>query len=398
MQEGELKVGEKPGFAQPGRVRSVDGLRALAFLLVFLFHSWEFAGRPRVPLVTDIVAQNTRPDLFVVLTGFALYLPFALDPSRHERFRAGTYLERRVKRIVLPYYAALALALALPYLLKLVYRVLGSTPEPQQPPAVGDVVSHLTFTHMFFPDYWAGINGSLWTMSLEMQLYLLFPLLVWGVARWGLRALLPAAVAAVAWHVVSPFQGQFPEDFLWGATAIGRLTEFMAGMVAGVVVIRHRARLTPPVLAILATVFVVGYAVATGALGGSPFPFREVGLSLSFGALIILAIGVSPVERVFGSAPVARTGYMAYSLFLVHQPVVYYVSEGLERVVGVPEGHLQLLLLWTVGLAAVGAVGWVFFRWVEEPCIRWSKRAGRPATASGATPPPASSHPDRKNV
>ncbi|MFB9732034.1 acyltransferase family protein [Ornithinimicrobium kibberense] len=381
-----MAVGEKPGFEQRARIPSVDGLRALAFTLVFLFHSWEFAGRPRIPVVTDIVAQNTRPDLFVVLTGFALYLPFALDPSRHGRFRTGAYVERRIKRIVLPYYAALALALVLPYVLKVIYSLLGQAPNPTDPVAWGDVASHLTFTHMFFPEYWAGINGSLWTMSLEMQLYLLFPVVVLLVARWGLWALVPLSAVSVLWHVVTPFGDQWPEDFLWGATAIGRLTEFMAGMVAAVIVMRLRHRLTRRWLLAALVVFVLGYAVATGSLTGGRIPVREVGLSVAFGGLIVLAIGAKPVEAFFGSRPVARLGYMAYSMFLVHQPIVYYFSEGLERVLGVPEGHGELALLWSVGFAVVFVVGWLFFRFIEEPCIRWSKAVAKRPASAASTP------------
>lgn len=76
------------------RIKSVDGLRALAFLLVFAFHSWEFAGKPFVPVISGIVSQNTRPDFFVVLTGFVLFLPFARDPDRARSFVPKSYLTR----------------------------------------------------------------------------------------------------------------------------------------------------------------------------------------------------------------------------------------------------------------------------------------------------------------
>ena len=382
-----IGVGEKPGVNQPGRVRSVDGLRALAFMLVFLFHSWEFSGRPRIPVLTDIISQNTRPDLFVVITGFALFLPFAIDQTRYDRFKVGVYLERRAKRIVLPYYAALALALVLPYLLKVLYNLTGRTASPTEPVAWGDLLSHLTFTHMFFPEYWAGINGSLWTMSLEMQLYLLFPILVLAMARWGVWVLLGAAAISIGWHLLGPLfvSNTFPENFLWGATGIGRLVEFGAGMLAAVIVMRHRDKLTRVPLLIAALLVVLGYAVAvsvrfSGALEW--FPVREIGLSISFCALIVLAIGAAPVEAVFATPLVSRVGYMAYSFFLVHQPIVYYFSELLKRGLGMSDGLVLLAILWTVGLALVFVVGYVLYVLVEEPCIRWSKAAGRRAARS----------------
>lgn len=110
-------------------------------------------GKPADPFVADVIGANTRPDFFVVLTGLALHLPFAMDESRHSRFRTRPYLRRRLRRIVLPYYAALVFALLLPLALKLGYRVLGRAPNAEPFPAVGDLLAHLTFTHLFFPGY-----------------------------------------------------------------------------------------------------------------------------------------------------------------------------------------------------------------------------------------------------
>lgn len=107
------------------RIDSVDGLRALAFALVFAFHTWEFAGRPDVTVVSTVISQNTRPDFFVVLTGFVLFLPFARNPARGATFKARPYLRRRLRRIVLPYYAALALAILLPQSLVVLVRMAG---------------------------------------------------------------------------------------------------------------------------------------------------------------------------------------------------------------------------------------------------------------------------------
>ena len=69
-------------------------------------------------------------------------------------------------------------------------------------PSLGDWLSHLTFSHMFFAEHWSSMNGSLWTMSLEMQLYLLFPLLLIAANRWGVRALVVAIVVSVVFRIV----------------------------------------------------------------------------------------------------------------------------------------------------------------------------------------------------
>jgi peptidoglycan/LPS O-acetylase OafA/YrhL len=360
-------------------------------MLVFLFHSWEFSGRPRIPILTDIVGQNTRPDLFIVITGFVLFLPFARDMDRIHRFQTGEYLRRRLRRIVLPYWAALALALALPLALKAAYALLGKTTNPTPAPDWGDVLAHVTFTHMFFPEYWDGINGSLWTMSLEMQLYLLFPLLILVAARWGMWSLALAVTSSFAYRIAVEILVDgpgFPDQFLWGATAIGRLMEFAAGMAAAVLAMRLRKSFTALNALLTLIVFVGSYIVATASpWSSSAFPVRDTALALGFGSLVILAIGNRWVEAAFAWSPFSSLGYRAYSLFLVHQPVAWYTAEFFKKELGLQEGLVLLLLMWTVGFAAVWLVGSAFFRLIEAPCIRWSRAAKSPYNSRPSVDP-----------
>lgn len=364
--------------AETSRIGSVDGLRAAAFLAVFAFHTWEFAGRPSIPVVSFVVAQNIRPDFFVVLTGFVLYLPFGRDARRLARFATGPWLLRRLRRIVVPYYAALVFAVLLPQVLVAVTRMAGRSSSWRALPDVGAWVSHLTFTHLFFQDWWDSINGSLWTMSLEMQLYLLFPLLVLAVSRWGLRALAAAVVVSVLFRVgvalVVPGPA-FPDQFPWAASGLGRLMEFVAGMAAADAVFRRgwrpgrRAR-----LGLVATMAVLFAVACSGLAADLVVPVRELTLAGLFGCLVVLASTGGAAARIFSWRPLTFLGFRAYSLFLVHQPLAFYVSQGLRTFGGVEDGPGLLLMLWTGGLAVVLAVGMGFYRGVERPCIAWARR------------------------
>jgi len=393
-------VTSAPAGERTERIAAIDGLRALAFLLVFAFHSWQFAGAPDIPVFSTVVAQNIRPDFFVVLTGFVLFLPFARDPSRLERFAARPYLNRRLRRIVLPYYAALAYAILLPQALVVLMKVLGREASWQPWPSVGDVLSHLTFTHMFFPQYWSTINGSLWTMALEMQLYLLFPLVMLAAARWGLRAIFAAIIVSVLFRIgvdLAVGDAGFSVVFLWAASGLGRLTEFACGMLAAVVGFRVAGRVRPPHALAVVAVMVAAYFVATEPFfRGTVLPVRDFGLSVLFGSLIVLVLTVRPVGAVFAWRPVSWLGYRSYSLFLIHQPTLWYTSEFLQKFLGVAEGPALLGLLWTVGFGAVLGVGSVLFVTVERPCITWAKRvpssrapvhSAPQSTASVAIPP-----------
>lgn len=371
-------MGKDAGVHAERRIGAIDGLRATAFMLVFLFHTWEFAGRPTVPLVTAVVAQNTRPDFFVVLTGFVLFMPLARDSKRLGTFHVPGYVRRRLRRIVLPYYAALAFAVLLPQALVALMKVLGRKADWQPVPGVWDWITHLTFTHLFSVEHWDGINGSLWTMALEMQLYLLFPLLVVGYARWGVRALGVALAISFGYRLIAGLAvaGQgFPVEFLVAANGVGRLQEMIAGMLAAIVVFGSRRTIGRRALALIGGGIVLAYGLAVSPLGANSYlSLREIFLGVTVALVIVLALRTRSLGRFLGSTPIRWTGYRAYSLFLIHQPLMWYFSEMVTKLLGVPNGPAKLALLWTAGLAVTVLVGVVFFEVVERPCLAWAKR------------------------
>lgn len=359
------------------RIAALDGLRAVALLLVFAFHTWEFSGHPYIPVLSSVIGQNTRPDFFVVLTGFLLYLPLAREPGRADRFSSRGFVVRRLRRIVPPYYVALLLALTLPVVLKAAVWATGGTSHPIELPSLGDVVAHLTFTQLFFADYWASINGSLWAMSLEMQLYLLFPLVVLLLVRRGPRALVLVYLSSIVYRVVVWLllaDHPWPAEFLWAANGVGRLTEMLTGMLAAHVVSHWRPTRNRPAVVVLGASFLGGYGIAVWVPSG-PLPLREMALGVAFSALVLVGVWSAHAARALSWAPVRRLGLMAYSVFLGHQPLVYYLSQLMRERFKLGDGIPHLLVLWTVGFGVVLIVGLALFRWVEVPSTAWSRRA-----------------------
>ena len=106
-------------------------------------------------------------DLMLLLSGFLLYLPVARTGKMP---RTGDFYLRRAARILPSYLFAMAVCAAFTF----VYgENLGS------PPLWRDMLRHLTFTHTFFADsyLWTSLNVALWTLAVEVQFYLLFPLI-----------------------------------------------------------------------------------------------------------------------------------------------------------------------------------------------------------------------------
>lgn len=358
------------------RIAAVDGLRAVALLLVFGYHTWEFAGRPELGPLSRLLAANTRPDLFVVLAGFSLYLPFALQPARLQTFSVRAFLVRRMRRITPPYYVAIAVAIALPLALKVPYRLMGLVPDATVLPAWADVLAHMTYTHLFFADYWSSINGSLWTMSLEVQLYLVFPFVVILLDRYRLRAAAGLVGVAFGYRIVAELvtTDDGVADFLTSASGPGKLLLLLSGIASAHVAVRG-TRLPRRRLGILGLGGTCAYLLATETSPSALdlLPWREVWLSIAFGSLSLVAVRSSRLSRLLSWRPLATLGLMSYSAFLLHQPLMWYASEFGRRALGLPDGVALLALQWTAGLAVTLAAARLMFILVEHPSICWAK-------------------------
>src|SRR5215475_271282 len=240
-------VSGQPTSGQPtsGRLPGVDGLRAFAALWVVLFHMWAFSGGPLWPGV-DLVLRSgsTGVSLFLVLSGFCLYLPFA--GGRLDRFRTGAFLRRRCARLLPAYYTSLAIVL-------LAHAVGGGLPGlPRMAPAelVGQAAAHATLTHQLTPSTFYALNGAYWSLGLEWELYLTLPLLILATRRFGLGRTVGAVFAVtIAYRLalyVAIHQGLVPGQSAW-ATAVlpnfilGRWSEFALGMVAAEMYRRGKA-------------------------------------------------------------------------------------------------------------------------------------------------------------
>src|SRR5579871_6461631 len=157
------------------RIAYVDGLRAVAVLLVVAHHVARHAPHApaQVPFLSFehvLLDGSHGVDLFFVLSGFCLSYPFlqALREQGAAVFDLPRYFAKRVVRIVPPYYAVLSL-----------FAIAGFGMHRASAPA--DFLKQL-----FFLDWHTNfVNGSFWTLCVEFRWYFLFPLalLLW-VKAW----------------------------------------------------------------------------------------------------------------------------------------------------------------------------------------------------------------------
>ncbi len=217
------------------------GFRALMVLFVVNYHVWQQTWlAQRVSVLGRWVSFDywTRSSfLFVdgmlLLSGFLLFLPYAREREEGVPVpEVRQFYTNRLLRIVPSYLAAVLLALWLFALPQGAYL---------SPVAMWrDVLAHLTFTFPFWPDtyLYTPLNGALWTIAIEMQFYLLFPLVARAAQKrpavtWGAMAALGLGYRALV--------GLFAKDT---AMLINQLPAFLdvyaLGMLGAVAYLRIR--------------------------------------------------------------------------------------------------------------------------------------------------------------
>lgn len=207
------------------RIPEIDGLRALAMLMVFTYHVWENAESPRhlihilglnIDLFGLFYQFPSGVDMFMVLSGFCLFLPICKRQSAPVDWDWKEYARRRVLRIVPTYYVAILFSTLLPYALVVLLHLLHQKANWPKYPSALQIVTHFTFTHTLFAETWGGICGAFWSLGLEAQFYLVFPLVIWAYTKYGIRVTGAMVLASVIYRMVGSkvVDGSWTSQFL----------------------------------------------------------------------------------------------------------------------------------------------------------------------------------------
>jgi peptidoglycan/LPS O-acetylase OafA/YrhL len=149
------------------RLDVLDGLRGIAIALVVWYHAWLVSGQS-VALVNFVAeAGFLGVDLFFFISGFCIFYPYA-RAARDGRAMPQTrrFFARRALKILPSYLLALGV-------FAIVYHARFASPAD----AAVEIASHLTFLHTLSPVTFGAISGPLWTIGVEVQFYLIFPLI-----------------------------------------------------------------------------------------------------------------------------------------------------------------------------------------------------------------------------
>jgi peptidoglycan/LPS O-acetylase OafA/YrhL len=322
------------GRAPIGHIATLDGLRGLAILLVLMFHLLVMDAVTPVDRLFTRVAEFgwCGVDLFFVLSGF-LITGILLDTKSQPHYFRNFYV-RRALRILPLYYAVVVLALV----------VLPLLPHPKVANfgrIAGDEIwywLHLcNFSIAKAGAFRHGILDVCWSLAIEEQFYLLWPVVVLVCSRRFLVGVCVAlALSALAFRLWLRLEGYSPIAVYvlpfcrMDGLAIGGLVATLArGLPQGVAGLVSTAR---PVAAMMGVMVLA--MVATGDnYDWKAFATQTVGysvLAIFFAAILVEAATASPhtsLGRWLGSSWMRAFGKYSYGIYLFHLPIRAFVRD-----------------------------------------------------------------------
>ncbi|MET7350862.1 acyltransferase family protein [Streptomyces mirabilis] len=377
---------ERPETRGRGQVLGLDGLRGLAALYVLLFHCW-LLTMPGFP-------ENSGPAwlgwlmygrlavvFFLVLSGFSL----AISPARNGWHLGGVsrFLRRRAWRILPPYWAALALSLAVAWFV---------VPASHFGPPTG--TSILVYGFVVQDIFTAPTpNGAFWSIGVEAELYLVFPLLLLVRRRLGAVVLVASVTLLVIARGLLAPNASPVEGVNWLTPNLAPV--FVAGLVgAGIVVAPERIRRLPwHWLAALAALPVVALVVIKGSVWTVDHYFWiDLAVAPAMTMMIAAVATGRPavLMRLLATRPMRGLGDFSYSLYLVHLPIVMIVCRKMAPHFVSP-GLPAFWFTLTLALPASVLGAWLFAKLFELPFKRnrsWKSMfsAGRVLTRPHSSP------------
>ncbi len=358
---------------------SVDHLRAFAAVLIVLYHGlhlFSYQARfqrpfdvdawlqPRNPVLAFLAEGHTAVALFMVLSGFILTRG-ALDAE----VSVLRFLRNRLLRTY-------------PLFLLLVAAGVAASPQFQWSALLQTLSGFANLPGALVAPPFTSL---LWTIAIEWQFYVLFPLLVAVLKPAWTRQMLGLLAVLLLFRGFAVLAGGNARDLAY-LTLLGRLDQFLLGMWAAWFLQAHA--LSPRKGAWLAAASVSAMVLALwafNAAGGWPlvaawklaWPTLEGALWTAF----ILGY-VAFADRFHGrfSRALAAIGVVSYSLYLTHFLVIHaFLHLGWVPVL-TGDAVCDALLI-TVGLAlpAALALSALTYRFVERPFLRLRGRYHRPA-------------------
>jgi peptidoglycan/LPS O-acetylase OafA/YrhL len=355
-------------------IPSLDGIRAISFLIVFFAH----AGLGR------IVPGGFGVTVFFFLSGYLITTLLRLEYDKYGTISLKEFYLRRVLRILPPFYLVLALAV--------IAALVGVVGGPIRVAPVAAQALHMANYWIIQNGYTGQATGTgvYWSLAVEEHFYLFFPWLYLALRKflpsqsrqaWVLWAL---CAVVLAWRCLLVFALHAPEDRTYVASDT-RVDSILFGCALAVYgnpvldkpgptsisdALWKRLFLPGALLLLLFTFLYRGPGFR------ETFRYSLQGIALYGVFIAAMRFPAWGLFRLLNTRAASFLGVLSYSLYLTH----HVILDAIQRLIPVhPAVQAAITLALSIGMA------WSIYQLVEKPCAKLRKRLSRGApTASDA--------------
>ena len=387
--EAEGRARPAPGRRSLTYLPALDGLRGVSVLAVLLYHgdvSWMPGGFLGV-------------EIFFVISGYLITSLLIGEHRRSGGVDLKNFWVRRARRLLPALFALIAVVVGV-WLLFLPGEVAKIR---------GDVISSLTYVtnwHLIFShqSYFDAMGRPsplkhLWSLAVEEQFYLLWPLIFLGLMalfrgrrRWMAAAVAGGILVSTSISIWLYQPGTDPSRVYYGLDT--RAAGLLAGSLLGILAppwvlrggLRRSARVVLDVLGAVAVVALVAMLVLIH--DHDAFLYQGGFLVVDLATVAVILVLAHPggvINRtVFSWKPLVWVGKRSYGIYIWHFPVFVLTRPGIDV-------HMGTVPLWTLRLSVTLALTEISYRWVETPIrngsigrLRERLRSLDPATVAAA--------------
>lgn len=360
-----------------GHINALDGLRGIAILLVILTHLYEFGP---FKIITEIGWVGV--DLFFVLSGF-LITGILLDSKRTKNYFRN-FIVRRALRI-LPLY----------YLILIVFYFLDnysnnpnfSYPQNQQLPYWLYIQNYFSISHNWINSGLTFYIGHFWSLAIEEQFYIFWPL---AVIFFSSKNLLRLSLIMTCLSIIT--RNINPEfSFVYNFT-LTRLDGLLIGSAIAIL-IREDKKILEKL--ILPTLWLSGIALCiilfiSGPSNSSSL-FIRIGYTLNslfFGAILLLPFAKNKVglilAKLLESKIFTSLGKYSYGIYVYHHIIYTVFSNKISESLGwlISDNIFNRLIASTICLIATFAISYLSFHLFEKHFLKLKAKFETHSTVS----------------
>jgi peptidoglycan/LPS O-acetylase OafA/YrhL len=372
--------------AQSSHLERIDVLRACAILMVVCFHYlptitgqqhsvWNGMWRdvhsmesPWMWFLYPVSLGWSGVSLFFVISGFCIHYSFL----KHEASSAGgggenpflqSFFWKRFWRIYPPYFIAL------------VVFYISTRRHHESGESAGNFLAHLLLVHNFSAGTFSGINPSFWSMAVEAQFYLLFPLVLMLRQQFGIKKTfwIFAAVSLPCRIAASFFQdwSQPPSQVLWNFTLILYVDWLLGAWLAEKWLSGQHLFGASPGKIVALGILAVALTWNKFTMGFFAFTACSVFYAMLMEWYLFSAIPIGRLGKIL--VPV---GLCSYSIYLWHQPLVGRFQHWFHKF-GIPVSSGSTVAVLPLVVLVMIILGFASYKLIEQPGISLGKRLYR---------------------